>query len=252
VSGSDTNNLVRITPGVAVLAALAVCLGVVLVSAFNTVFEAPVASSTRVEQTPDATLGGRGGVGNPVTAVLLDYRAYDTLLELGVLVLAVLGVQAAIGSVGKDPLPHGGDHDLLLAAAVGVVVPVAIVVAGNLLWMGTDSPGGAFQAGAVLSGAGIMLVLARRLRVETQPDWRWRLAIVVGVGLFSIVGVALLFTGGQLLEYPPKLAKSLILAIETAAMASVATVFVYLFAVVARPQSSQSLSNDIDSEENQL
>ena len=32
------------------------------------------------------------GVTNPVTAVLLNYRGYDTLLEVGVLLLAVVGV----------------------------------------------------------------------------------------------------------------------------------------------------------------
>ena len=32
------------------------------------------------------------GVRNPVTAVLLNFRAYDTLLELGVLLVALLGV----------------------------------------------------------------------------------------------------------------------------------------------------------------
>lgn len=35
---------------------------------------------------------GNSGVSNPVTATLLNYRSYDTLLEVGVLLLAVLGV----------------------------------------------------------------------------------------------------------------------------------------------------------------
>ena len=36
----------------------------------------------------------QSGVSNPVTAVLLNYRAYDTLLELAVLLAAVLGIMA--------------------------------------------------------------------------------------------------------------------------------------------------------------
>ncbi|MGD9289220.1 MAG: hypothetical protein PVG74_16510, partial [Desulfobacterales bacterium] len=32
------------------------------------------------------------GVENPVTAVLLNFRGYDTLLEIGVLLLAAVGV----------------------------------------------------------------------------------------------------------------------------------------------------------------
>ncbi|PJF45885.1 MAG: sodium:proton antiporter, partial [Candidatus Thermofonsia Clade 3 bacterium] len=36
----------------------------------------------------------RSGVLNPVTAVLLNYRGYDTLLEVAVLLLAIVGVWA--------------------------------------------------------------------------------------------------------------------------------------------------------------
>ena len=47
-------------------------------------------------QTVNAQLG-LSGVSNPVTAVLLNFRGYDTLLEMVVLLLALLGVWA-IGS----------------------------------------------------------------------------------------------------------------------------------------------------------
>ncbi|HSB22087.1 MAG TPA: hydrogenase subunit MbhD domain-containing protein, partial [Burkholderiaceae bacterium] len=52
---------------------------------------------------------GRSGVSNPVTATLLNYRAYDTLLEIGVLLLAVLGVwildvEAALPPASADPM----------------------------------------------------------------------------------------------------------------------------------------------------
>jgi len=36
----------------------------------------------------------RGGVQNPVTATLLDFRSYDTLLEIAVLLLAVVAIRA--------------------------------------------------------------------------------------------------------------------------------------------------------------
>jgi multisubunit Na+/H+ antiporter MnhB subunit len=37
------------------------------------------------------------GVGQPVTAVLLNLRGYDTLLELVVMLLAALGVRVLAG-----------------------------------------------------------------------------------------------------------------------------------------------------------
>ena len=49
----------------------------------------------------------KSGVSNPVTAVLLNFRGYDTLLEMVVLTLALLGVwshgaQPAVRSAGRQ------------------------------------------------------------------------------------------------------------------------------------------------------
>ena len=103
----------------------------------------------------------RSGVTNPVTAVLLNFRGYDTLLEIGVLLVALFGVlflgqlprTAALGGP-----PRSGGQDVLRAFAV-LVTPVGIVLAAYLLWVGAYAPGGAFQAGAVLAGVGVLLLL---------------------------------------------------------------------------------------------
>jgi multisubunit Na+/H+ antiporter MnhB subunit len=53
------------------------------------------------------------GVQHPVTAVLLNYRGYDTLLEMVVLLLALLGAWGLSDSVETPPLPAAGpvlDH----------------------------------------------------------------------------------------------------------------------------------------------
>jgi hypothetical protein len=44
----------------------------------------------------------QSGVKNPVTAVLLNFRDYDTLLELTVLLLALLGANALSKTDGSD------------------------------------------------------------------------------------------------------------------------------------------------------
>lgn len=176
----------------------------------------------------------KSGVGNPVTAVLLNFRAYDTLLELAVVLLAVLSAQAAGSGRIKGDTNAGWQHNRMLKAAVAIIVPVSIVVAGDLLWMGADYPGGAFQAGAVLSGAGIMLIMAGNVGGASLNNWRYRLAAVAGTSVFVIVGLFAMANGNGFLQYPTGYAKTLILAIETAAMVSVAIVFVVLFDAVAR------------------
>jgi len=96
------------------------------------------------------------GVSNPVTAVLLNFRGYDTLLEMGVLLLALLGVW----SFGGVPEQRESSPGPVLDMLPRLLVPVLILISGYLLWVGAHAPGGAFQAGSVLGAAGVLLILA--------------------------------------------------------------------------------------------
>jgi multisubunit Na+/H+ antiporter MnhB subunit len=165
------------------------------------------------------------GVGNPVTAVLLNFRGYDTLLEMGVLLVALLGVWSLGGIPEQLELSPGPVLDMLSR----LLVPVLILVAGYLLWVGADAPGGAFQAGSVLGAAGVLLLLA-----GWRPDPRFaglplRITLAIGLGVFVVVGVVLMLMGGRLLEYPPSFAGVLILLIESAAALSIGMTLSALF-----------------------
>lgn len=166
------------------------------------------------------------GVSHPVTAVLLNFRGYDTLLELVVLVLALMGtwsVGRARGCAGNAPGP-------LLRQLPGLLAPLMVLVAGYLLWVGAHAPGGAFQAGSMLGGVGILLCLSGR----TLPPWAQRPSLrvlaVLGVAVFTLLGtVAALLPGGAPLDWPPAQAKTLILTIELAAMLSIGVILAALF-----------------------
>lgn len=148
------------------------------------------------------------GVENPVTAVLLNFRAYDTLLEVLVLFAAIALVGALAG--GAAPAPRGLGR--IFRGFLRLAGPPLVVVAGYLLWIGASAPGGAFQAGAVLAAAGILVALdggGTRL-----PRGAGRLAATLGVagfGLAALLGWAL---GGAVLQYPAGAAKAWIVAIE--------------------------------------
>jgi multisubunit Na+/H+ antiporter MnhB subunit len=73
----------------AVAGALALSLGMALTAAIIDLPEPAIALGARV-----AAHLPESGVRHPVTAVLLNFRGYDTLLEVAVLLLAVLGVLA--------------------------------------------------------------------------------------------------------------------------------------------------------------
>lgn len=171
----------------------------------------------------------KSGVTNPVTAVLLNYRAYDTLLELGVLLLALLGVWSLGGVSPRLESPPGPVLDILSR----VLIPFLILVSGYLLWVGAYEPGGAFQAGAVLGAIGVLLLLSG-WRPDALLDRRFagfglRLTLVAGLLVFIVVGLAFMLFARPFLEYPPELAAGLILLIETAATLSIGISLAALF-----------------------
>lgn len=164
------------------------------------------------------------GVEHPVTAVLLNFRAYDTLLEIGVLFLAALSVWA----LKLPPLStrHVSPSPLLLAA-VRLLVPAVVLIAGYLLWLGSHAPGGAFQAGAVLGAGGVLLVLSGLPVQLPGPAIRWGLSL--GFLVFLVAGILALFWGGHFLEYPPGMAYGWILTIEFVAALSIGVTLTLLW-----------------------
>ncbi|MBD3619072.1 MAG: sodium:proton antiporter [Chromatiales bacterium] len=165
------------------------------------------------------------GVDHPVTAVLLNFRSYDTLLEVGVLLLALLGMLAA----GATPeRPTSLPPDPMLEGLARLLVPLMVLTAGYLLWAGAFRPGGAFQAAAVLAGAGVLLRLAGPVTAWTPPGRMLRLGLAAGFVVFLAVA-ALGLAQGAMLEYPRVWAGSLILAVEAGLTVSLGLTLAGLF-----------------------
>jgi multisubunit Na+/H+ antiporter MnhB subunit len=187
---------------------------------------APAAIDLR---TPAAAHLAQSGVSHPVTAVLLNYRAYDTLLEIAVLLLALLAILAVAGTPAAAP-PQASDP--VVQTLARLVAPLAVVVAVYLLWAGAFRPGGAFQAGAVLAAAAVLLHLAGLLRGWGFPPLRLRLGLAAGFAVFLTVA-AVLAMRGALLEYPPDTAGMLILLIESGLTFSLGLILAGLFLCLA-------------------
>ncbi len=175
---------------------------------------------------PRAAVAAIAGIDNPVTVVLLLQRAYDTLLEVAVLLIAVL---AARSSPAGLTTAHGVAAADLLAATVRALLPVMVLVAAYLLWAGTARPGGAFQAGAVLGAAGVLLHLAGLLHNRTHEGW-FDLGLIAGLLVFLVIGMAGIPAGSPWLGYPLQITKALVVTIEIALTLSIALSLLALFA----------------------
>lgn len=165
------------------------------------------------------------GVSNPVTAVLLNFRAYDTLLEKAVLLLAVVAAWS-LSMAPREPVSSPGR---VLDVFVRLLVPLMIVVASYLLWVGAHAPGGAFQAGAVLAAVVVLLLLSGKSLPAGWEGWPLRALLTLGLGVFIAVGAAVMLFGYRFLEYPPDQVGNLILLIEVVATVSIAVALATLF-----------------------
>jgi multisubunit Na+/H+ antiporter MnhB subunit len=172
---------------------------------------------------------GETAAENPVTAVLLDFRSYDTLLEIGVLVAGIVAVWALERGRPAVPVAATTADEPVLAELLRWIVPLTLITAIYLTWMGSYGPGGAFQAGALLAGAGVLMLASGFLRPYAPGSRLLRSA--VAAGLFVFAGAALLTASQQdaMLRYPAATAYWWILGIEFVLMISIAATLAELF-----------------------
>lgn len=187
----------------------------------------------------------QSGVKHPVTAVLLNFRGYDTLLEVGVLLLALIAMLAVSASREDAREPLAGSPDPVLRTLASVAVPVMLLASVYLLWAGAFRPGGAFQAGAVLAAAAVLQYLAGMARGWAAPGGQMRFGLASGFLVFIGVAAAQL-AGRSLLEFPPSWAGSLILLIEAALTVSLGLVLAGLFLFVSREAAGGEASEGRD------
>lgn len=177
----------------------------------------------------------QSGVSHPITAVLLNFRNYDTLLEIAVLAAAAVGA-LALRPEGTT-MPRLRADRGPLGAMVRVLVPILVLAVGWLLVAGSTRPGGAFQAGALLAGALLMLYLAGIGLAQSLQRWL-RPILLAGLAVFVLLaaGTAALGNGWLVLEVA--WAGTAILVVETVLTASIGATLAVLLIVMDQISSS--------------
>lgn len=178
-------------------------------------WQLPRASSGLMPYVVDAM--PQSGVAHPVTAVLLNFRAWDTALELAVLAWAFYAQRSLAEQSG---LKLSALQGRVIKTMVWSLMPLVGLVAAYLLWRGAHAPGGAFQSGALLAAGLLMLMLAQR-----QAFWPQALVLRLvwgaGFSLFMLIGLLGIAMGEPYLRYPLEWAGALILLIEVFATLSI-------------------------------
>lgn len=172
-----------------------------------------------IEKTMEET-----SVPNIVTAVLADYRSYDTMFETTVIFSAGLacfivlrtfrrkergerlyrhvltGVTIRIKEGHK--LPPSDDferidslwtpHDLIIKTVCRLLIPFIQLFGLYVIAHGHHSPGGGFQGGVILGASIILLAISQDLRTAVQRMREKVIALLSATGVFIYAGTGAL------------------------------------------------------------
>ena len=151
---------------------------------------------------------------NIVTAVLADYRGFDTLFETCVLLLSGIAVMTILSV--KEKVPQKSEKEIidyhrtstfgsaLMDGAFRIVVPIIMIYGMYVLFHGEVSLGGGFQAGALLACAYLLNRIVPKFDVKRRQKAREELGIITaGIGIFFyfFTGVLPMINGGRFMEF---------------------------------------------------
>lgn len=148
-------------------------------------------------------------VPNMVTAVLADYRGFDTMFETVVIFVAGIGIIAVLRAFGDaaesapDAVVDEGDDDLIIRTTCSLVFPVIQLFALYVVAHGHHSPGGGFQGGVMLGASYILLALSCGLPAAKRRLGERRTIVLAAIGVivFAGWGVVCVLFGGNFLDY---------------------------------------------------
>ena len=188
-------------------------------------------------------------VSNLVTAVLADYRGYDTMFETVVIFAAGLACFLLLRSFGtrqgegwyvrhiptgvvinfrKRPfIPQSRaferldtqwvPHDLIIKTLCRILIPFIQLFSLYVVAHGDFSPGGGFQGGVMFGATLVLMAISFDLRTALNKIGEKFLAMLAALGVivYGGIGVLCMILGGEFLDYG-KLARILPVQAEKA------------------------------------
>ena len=151
------------------------------------------------------------GAHNMVTAVLADYRGFDTLFETCVMFLAGTTALMVLSSTAKVNKSQRSSHEIdrvsfsgtILDTAFRVIVPIIVIYAFYVLAHGETSLGGGFQAGALLAIAYMIdrIIPSFNNSLGNMTEEIAAMTAGAGVFIYIVTGLLPMFNGGNFLQY---------------------------------------------------
>ncbi len=150
-----------------------------------------------------------GHVPNTVTSLLAAYRGYDTMFETAVIFTAGASLILLLRRRRRpgENLPKQQSANLtdqvILRVMCKLFIPFILIFGLYVISHGEIGPGGGFQGGVILATAFILygLIFGRPELHRVLPERLTDILAVLGVLLYSGVGVFTMLRGGKFLDY---------------------------------------------------
>ena len=144
---------------------------------------------------------------NVITAILGSFRGYDTLGEVFVVFTAGIGVLFLLSSPKpasvSTPKMVGLRHYVIPRLVGRLLIPFIFLFGLYVQFHGEYSPGGGFQAGALIAASIILYALleGQDRALKAIPQTALTILMCSGALLYTLVGIAGLVNGGYFLDY---------------------------------------------------
>ncbi|AAD36284.1 MULTISPECIES: Na(+)/H(+) antiporter subunit B [Thermotoga] len=135
------------------------------------------------------------GSANVVTSIVVNYRSFDTLGEVTVLLAAAIGVGTILR--GSRRMKYRREPNFILKVSTGILLPLILMFGVYIFVHGHLSPGGGFPGGTVIAAAILLLYLSNE--EFTLNEGRAKLLEGSMGALYVLVGLIGLLTGGAFL-----------------------------------------------------
>ncbi|MBQ3291415.1 MAG: hypothetical protein IJH43_03435 [Mogibacterium sp.] len=153
---------------------------------------------------------------NMVTAVIVDYRAFDTMFETTVMFLAGISVVLIMANKPRRRIPSPGDfkrtrntggtpiyQTINKDVMISTIEPLILIYAMYVLFHGEVSLGGGFQAGALIGMTYLLDVMAVKRDKPIMNLTKFMSAAIAGLGpfIYALTGIICFIGGGLYLQY---------------------------------------------------
>ena len=137
------------------------------------------------------------GINSITTAILADYRAFDTFLETLVMLIVLVGSIKLVPQLKISKFTT----DFFQQKILQISLPITLILSFYILLNGKLTPGGGFQFGAMIASILVIFFLVKKKEITRINSSIFLYLSVLGVMMYLATGIYSIILGDNLFTY---------------------------------------------------